>query len=380
MEGSRRRRRKEVLPRAPAWWWWTWVVLLLSMETRAVCALDMWWQLGVSGLEKWKNPQLFILGAQPTICTQLKGLSARQVKFCQQYHDHMPSIGRGAKMGIGECQWQFRLRRWNCSTVQDTSVFGPLILIASREAAFTHAISAAGVVHAVSRSCREGDLSSCGCSRARRPKDLNRDWIWGGCGDNIEYGYRFARAFVDAREMERNHPRHSRDLARMLMNLHNNEAGRKAVYNYAKVECKCHGVSGSCALKTCWQQLPSFREIGDRLRDRYDGATEIRFNKRGTKLVRKNKRYNKPTKEDLIYLDESPNYCIANPETGSLGTAGRICNRQSQGMDGCNLMCCGRGYNTFKQKLTERCNCKFYWCCYVKCKTCERVVDVNTCK
>ncbi|KAK0052717.1 protein Wnt-5a [Biomphalaria pfeifferi] len=154
----------------------------------------------------------------------------------------------------------------------------------------------------------------------------------------------------------------------------------QAVYNYAKVECKCHGVSGSCALKTCWQQLPTFREVGHRLRDRYDGATEIRFNRRGTKLVRKNKNFNKPSKEDLIYLDESPNYCVANPETGSLGTVGRICDKQSQGMDGCSLMCCGRGYNTFKQKLTERCHCKFYWCCYVKCKTCERVVDVNTCK
>ncbi|CAG5125417.1 unnamed protein product, partial [Candidula unifasciata] len=169
---------------------------------------------------------LFILGAQP-ICTQLKGLSAGQIKFCQRYHDHMPSIGRGAKMGIGECQWQFRLRRWNCSTVQDSSVFGPVLNSASREAAFTHAISSAGVVYAVSRSCREGDLSTCGCSRAKRPKDLHRDWIWGGCGDNIEYGYRFARAFIDVREKERNHPRHSTELGRMLMNLHNNEAGRK---------------------------------------------------------------------------------------------------------------------------------------------------------
>jgi hypothetical protein len=30
--------------------------------------------------------------------------------------------------------------------------------------------------------------SSCGCSRALRPKNLNQEWIWGGCGDNIEYG------------------------------------------------------------------------------------------------------------------------------------------------------------------------------------------------
>ncbi|XP_067684762.1 protein Wnt-5a-like [Haliotis asinina] len=360
-------------------WWHRGVLLLCCLQAMVVSALDMWWNLGVRPFDTWRNPQLYILGATP-LCTQLKGLSAGQTKFCQLYHDHMPSIGRGAKMGIGECQYQFRFRRWNCSTVDDTSVFGPVVAIASREAAFTHAISAAGVVHAVSRSCREGELASCGCSRARRPKDLNRDWIWGGCGDNIEYGYRFAKAFVDVREKEKNHPRHSRDLARMIMNLHNNEAGRKSVYNYAKVACKCHGVSGSCSLKTCWQQLPSFREVGDRLKDKYDGATEVKFNKRGTKLVRKNKRYNRPSREDVIYLDESPDYCTSDPDTGSFGTIGRECNRNSEGMDGCNLLCCGRGYNTFKRKLVERCHCKFYWCCYVRCKTCERIVDVHTCK
>ncbi len=96
----------------------------------------------------------------------------------------------------------------------------------SRETAFTYAISAAGVVNAVSRACREGELSTCGCSRAARPKDLPRDWLWGGCGDNVNYGYRFAREFVDAREREKNYPRGSVEHAHTLMNLQNNEAGR----------------------------------------------------------------------------------------------------------------------------------------------------------
>ena len=79
----------------------------------------------------------------------------------------------------------------------------------------------------MSRACREGELSTCGCSRAARPKDLPRDWLWGGCGDNIEYGYRFAKEFVDARERERIHAKGSYESARILMNLHNNEAGRR---------------------------------------------------------------------------------------------------------------------------------------------------------
>lgn len=139
-------------------------------------------------------------------------------------------------------------------------------------------------------------------------------------------------------------------------------------------------MSGSCSSKTCWQALPPFKDVGKRLKDRYDGATEMKFNKRGTRLVRGRRKFNKPTKEDLIYLSQSPDYCVANKTTGSLGTVGRECNRYSEGTDGCRLMCCGRGYNTFKRKLVERCHCKFHWCCYVKCKTCERIIDVNSCK
>ena len=66
------------------------------------------------------------------------------------------------------------------------------VFSASREAAYAHGIATAGVVFAVSQACREGYLTNCGCSRKKRPNSLHRDWIWGGCGDNIEYGYRCA--------------------------------------------------------------------------------------------------------------------------------------------------------------------------------------------
>nr|WCP86890.1 WNT 5b-1 [Cyprinus carpio] len=252
-------------------------------------------------------------------------------------------------------------------------------LYSSRETAFTYSISAAGVVNAVSRACREGELSTCGCSRAARPKDLPRDWLWGGCGDNVNYGYRFAREFVDAREREKNYPRGSVEHARTLMNLQNNEAGRMAVYNLANVACKCHGVSGSCSLKTCWLQLADFRRVGEFLKEKYDSAAAMRINRRG-KLELVNNRFNPPTSDDLVYIDPSPDYCLRNETTGSLGTQGRLCNKTSEGMDGCELMCCGRGYDQFKTYKHERCHCKFHWCCYVKCKRCTSLVDQFVCK
>ena len=38
-----------------------------------------------------------------------------------------------------------------------------------------------------------------------------------------------------------------------------------------------------------------------------------------------------PSREDLIYSEESPDYCVADRTTGSLGTVGRICNSTSPG-------------------------------------------------
>lgn len=52
-------------------------------------------------------------------------------------------------------------------------------------------------------------------------------------------------------------------------------------------ECKCHGVSGSCVMRTCWKSLPPFRIIGDKLMQKYQKAKTVQAvrGKRGLKLV-----------------------------------------------------------------------------------------------
>ncbi len=52
----------------------------------------------------------------------------------------------------------------------------------------------------------------------------------------------------------------------------------------------------------------------------------------------------------------------------------------SRGTDGCEVMCCGRGYDTTRIKRITKCECKFKWCCAVECKNCEEAVDIHTCK
>ncbi|XP_072157322.1 protein Wnt-5b isoform X2 [Bemisia tabaci] len=325
-----------------------------------------------------ETPQLYLLEDTPE-CGKLTGLTPGQAKLCELYRDHMPGVGRGAKAGLAECQHQFKNRRWNCSSLQQPGFLGIRVGIGSREAAFMHAINSAGVSHSISRACKDGQLSSCGCSSKSRPKELQNDWVWGGCGDNLEYGFKFTQTFFDLKEKEKKMKKSSREYARSLMDLHNNEAGRRAIMKKSRITCKCHGVSGSCSMVTCWHQMPTFREVGDFIKEKYDGAAEVKLNKKGRLQMRDN-RFSLPTASDLIYIDQSPNYCIRNLTFDSLGTQGRICNRTSIGMDGCKLMCCDRGYNTKKMIVKERCDCKFQWCCFVECKTCTRVTEIHTCK
>ena len=42
-----------------------------------------------------------------------------QIKFCKRNPSFMDSVRLGAARAIDECQFQFRSRRWNCSTLDD---------------------------------------------------------------------------------------------------------------------------------------------------------------------------------------------------------------------------------------------------------------------
>uniref|UniRef100_A0A8C9DJL6 Protein Wnt n=1 Tax=Prolemur simus TaxID=1328070 RepID=A0A8C9DJL6_PROSS len=182
--------------------------------------LRAWWYIGA-------------LGAR-VICDNIPGLVSRQRQLCQRYPDIMRSVGEGAREWIRECQHQFRHHRWNCTTLdRDHTVFGRVMLRSSREAAFVYAISSAGVVHAITRACSQGELSVCSCDPYTRGRhhDQRGDFDWGGCSDNIHYGVRFAKAFVDAKE------KRLKD-ARALMNLHNNQMGLSDGVNWLTDEPK----------------------------------------------------------------------------------------------------------------------------------------------
>lgn len=78
--------------------------------------------------------------------------------------------------------------------------------------------------------------------------------------------------------------------------------------------CKCHGVSGSCTIRVCWRKLKNFRAIGDSLVKKFDAATQVKIaeHKAKARLKPARKDAKRPSKKDLVYLDDSPDYCQFN--------------------------------------------------------------------
>ncbi|XP_069485181.1 protein Wnt-16 [Ambystoma mexicanum] len=340
------------------------------------CSQGNWMWLGIASLGVPEK-----LG-----CANLP-LSARQRELCKRKPYLLSSIREGARLGIQECRKQFRHERWNCSApgggeglaASPFQVFGYEMTSGTKETAFIYAVTAAGLVHSVTRSCSAGNMTECSCdANLHNGGSVREAWHWGGCSDDIHYGMWFSRRFIDS-PIKNKTGKEVDSLT--LMNLHNSEAGRQAVAKMMSVDCRCHGVSGSCAVKTCWKTMSSFEKIGNYLKEKYENSIQIseRF-KRKVRRKEKDQRNIPIHNQDLVYTRSSPNYCVEDQKLGIPGTRGRECNRPSEGPDGCNLLCCGRGYNTHVVRHVERCECKFMWCCYVRCRRCESVTDVHTCK
>lgn len=194
--------------------------------------------------------------------------------------------------------------------------------------------------------------------------------------------------------------------------------------------CKCHGLTGTCTINTCWKIMPRFVETSSRLRHRYNAAVPVKMNNdigslivsrslRRRYLERKRSRKrsgikkfrraagNSTTKtrvkrrkrggsysvksrrrlrkhvlsdEDLVYAQPSVDFCTRIKKGGSIGTVGRTCDPTISGAGSCQDLCCGRGYVAKSIIETKACNCKFKYCCNVECDECSVETIIHVCQ
>ena len=164
--------------------------------------------------------------------------------------------------------------------------------------------------------------------------------------------------------------------------------------------CKCHGVSGSCTMKTCWKQLSDFRDVGDYLKNKYKRALLADFqNGLPPREVITYKYDGKATsgiraiaiqtghlkRTSLVYLEPSPDYCKNNNSHATLGrqcVRSRDTNAKSHDeRKSCTMLCrhCGLRVRRTTVNVQTSCDCKFHWCCSVKCKSCTETRNILTC-
>uniref|UniRef100_A0A8C6ZTJ0 Protein Wnt n=1 Tax=Nothoprocta perdicaria TaxID=30464 RepID=A0A8C6ZTJ0_NOTPE len=332
--------------------------------------------LELTSTQEWGLPPR-VAWDEPQRCRLLAGTVPAQVPLCRRNLELMPSVARAAAATKSACQGAFAAARWNCSSIERAPAFAPDLRRGTRESAFVHALAAAAVAHGIARACASGELPLCSCasSPAEEPAPGSR---WGGCADNVRYGLQLGAAFADSTLVSGKAGRQASQAVR----LHNSAVGRQVLSDSLETKCKCHGVSGSCSVKTCWKGLRSLADIASDLKAKYLAAIKVTHRLLGPRkqLVPKDTATRLVQETDLVYLANSPDYCTVNPQLGSLGTHDRQCNKTSAGSDGCDVLCCGRGYNTYTEEVLERCHCKYRWCCYVACRTCRRTVQRHVCK
>ncbi|XP_035905177.1 protein Wnt-4 [Anopheles stephensi] len=297
----------------------------------------------------------------PGPCKFLSG-TRKQNHQCRRDIGLPEAIKEARRLAVTHCEEQFRYDRWNCSieTRGKRNIFKKVY----RETAFVHALTAAAITHAVARACAEGRMTKCQCASERKPEATRLAFRWGGCSDNLKHGKRVARNFLELQ------PRNGDPVAEMLR--HDSEVGISAITSAMTDRCKCHGVSGSCSMKTCWRRLGDFNTTAALLRTKYHLA--IRKipvnNKTSRRSAPRDFRPRETIYDQLYYFETSPTFCSV--------TRGRRCLHP----DNCATLCCGRGYTTKVIKTLEKCRCRFTngRCCQVVCDYCEKYEDRYYCK
>lgn len=140
-------------------------------------------------------------------------------------------------------------------------------------------------------------------------------------------------------------------------------------------------------------QLADFREVGGYLKGKYEQAKKLEMDKRSPRDGNSADSrgaiadaFRSIPRSELVYLEDSPDYCVKNQSMEYQGTEGRECVKGDGGASqrerkSCRRLCSGCGLRVVEKRVevVSSCNCKFHWCCTVKCDRCAQVVTKYYC-
>lgn len=132
--------------------------------------------------------------------------------------------------------------------------------------------------------------------------------------------------------------------------------------------------------------LPTMNEVSEKLRIKYDQAVHskvILSSKQQKAELVDLENHKKIHPGKLIYFNNSPDYCKANSKYDIAGITGRKCTMNTNCTSSsyhCSNLCCGQGEEQYTVTINKPCNCRFVWCCEVKCHYCSVTKTRHRCK
>lgn len=331
------------------------------------------------------------------------------------YFEFRHVVAEGVQSALDECREQFKWDRWNCPKKLFLDILQKKYLPPNRELAFLRSLMAASIAVSMSQACSQGTSQECACNKnamrtqetsasilnetsniskdssdrssnyqqvlfLRNDTDLERtlsQFAWRGCDESLDFAFRVSQIYLDTQDT-------GLEPSSKLVNAHNYRAGRQSVKKISRRICKCHGISGSCQVMTCWTAIPSMSQIGQLLMRQYKSSIKVgALTTDETDIFRLESELKQVKQDKLTFIEASPDYCYENMSLGINGTLGRYCKlvdekqQTSQDLskgerDSCEKLCHRCGYKV-KQEISmveKQCDCRFVYCCSVECKRC----------
>ena len=248
-------------------------------------------------------------------------LSSAQKRLCNRGKFESSLLSKAAQTTIETCQSAMKENRWGCQIKRNHR--------RSREHAFINALSAAQIV-----------LSS---------QDQRKETV------------QYAQQMIS---LEKSHSQ-----LEQRIKQHNIQVGIKMVKQFTLQKCRCHGQSGACTTKTCWNQRPQSNEIANALKTEYDQAVQVTDNN-DVKLIPIELALLTPFfSKRLLFSRDDHDFCPT--------TKGRICQIDDKTKEShCDKMCCGRGHLTRQYRVYKPAKCSFEWPDKINCE--ERISEIKT--
>lgn len=202
-------------------------------------------------------------------------------------NDTMANIfASSVELAMDNCQKAFAWEKWNCPS--NFFLLKRNSNEIDREQAFVNALLRASFIYTLAKNCSQEnrDLAQPHCNVLNEIQDAEN--ANSSSKDPLAYAN-----FHNARAGGIVSPSSSFFLSYQLITA----LLFQAIKNSLKKLCRCHGVSGSCAIQTCWTSINAFHEITSDIKRMYDNSVLLRLNNAGN-VITKN-----ISEEQLVYLE-----------------------------------------------------------------------------